>query len=85
MLNCEIIFLFFYEMGIFILQNMFSNFFMLCHYGNTIVSDTNNSITYIDKNIVFLNTTRGVSLEDTKKIIRGRLGLNYNDVEIVIT
>ena len=34
---------------------------------------------------VFFNATRGLSFEDTKKIICGRLGLNYNDIEIDIT
>ena len=37
---------------------------MLCHYGSTIVSDTNNNIIYIDESIVFLNATTG-----TKKVI----------------
>jgi hypothetical protein len=44
-------------MTIFILQNMSSNFFMLCHYDGTIVPDTNNNITYIGKSTVFLNGT----------------------------
>jgi hypothetical protein len=42
---------------------------MLCHYGSTIVSYTNNNITYIDKSIVFLNATTCMSFEDTKKVI----------------
>jgi hypothetical protein len=45
----------------------------------------NNNITCIRENILFLNGTRGISFEDTKKIIRGRLELNYNDVKIDIT
>jgi hypothetical protein len=58
---------------------------MLCHYDVTIVPGTNNSITYIGRSIVLLNGIGGMSFEDTKKIIRGRLELNYNDVEIDIT
>jgi hypothetical protein len=69
-------------MSILILQNMPSNLFILCHYSGTIVPDTNNSITYIDKNI---NVTKGISFKDTKKIICGRLGLNYNNIGIDIT
>jgi hypothetical protein len=42
---------------------------MLCHYGSTIVSDTNNNITYIDESIVFLNATTGMSFEDIKNVI----------------
>ena len=42
---------------------------MLCHYGSTIVSDTNNNITYIDESIVFLNATTDMSFEDTKKVV----------------
>jgi hypothetical protein len=61
------------------------NFFMLCHYSDTIVHDTNNNITCIKGNTVFLNGTRGILFEDTKKIICGRLELNYNDVKIDIT
>jgi len=72
-------------MSIFILQNISSNFFMLCHYSGIIVSDTNNCSTYICGNIMFLNGTRDMSFEDTKKYICGRLNLNYNDVEIDIT
>ena len=53
-------------MSIIILQYVFSNFFMLCHYGGTIVSSMNNSIPYIDENIVFLNATRGMPFKDTK-------------------
>jgi hypothetical protein len=34
-------------MSIFILKNISSNFFMLCHYGGVIVPDMNNSITII--------------------------------------
>jgi hypothetical protein len=69
-------------MSILILQNMSSNLFILCHYSDTIVPDTNNSITYIEKNI---NATKGMSFEDTEKIICGRLRLNYNSVGIDIT
>jgi len=58
---------------------------MLCHYSDIIVHDMNNNITCIRENILFLNGTRGISFEDTKKIIRGRLELNYNDVKIDIT
>ena len=58
---------------------------MLCHYDVTIVHGTNNSITYIGRSIVLLNGIGGMSFEDTKKVIRGRLELNYNDVEINIT
>ena len=58
---------------------------MLCHCDSIIVLDSNNSITYIGRNIVFLNGTSGVSFEDTKKNISGRLEFNYNDVEIDIT
>jgi hypothetical protein len=47
---------------------MSSNFFMLCHYSNIIVHDTNNNITYIDRSILFLNDTRGMSFEDIKKL-----------------
>jgi len=72
-------------MSIFILQNMSSNLFMLCHYSSTIVHDTNNSITYICRNTVFLNDIKGMSFDDTKKVICGRLELNYNDTEIDIT
>jgi hypothetical protein len=58
---------------------------MLCHYGGTIISDTNNSITYIDKNYMFLNANKGMSSEDIKQSICERLVLNYNDVEIRIS
>ena len=64
---------------------MSSNLFMLCHYSSTIVHDTNNSITYIYRSIVFLNDIKGMSFDDTKKVICGRLELNYNDTEIDIT
>jgi len=53
-------------MSIFILQNMSSNLFMLCHYSSTIIHDTNNSITYICRNTVFLNDIKGMSFDDTK-------------------
>jgi len=72
-------------MSIFILQNMSSNFFILCHYGDNIIPDMNNNITYISRSSVFLNGTRGMSFKDTKKIICGRLELNYNDIKIDIT
>jgi len=72
-------------MNIFILQNMSSNFFMLCHYDGTVVPDTNNNITYIGRSTVFLNVTRSMSFKDTKNVICGRLELNYNDVGIDIT
>ena len=72
-------------MSIFIVHNMFSNFFMLCHYSETIVLDMNNSITYIVKSTVFLNGIIGMSFEDIKKVMCERLKLNYNDVEINIT
>jgi len=68
-------------MSIFILQNISSNLFMLCHYLGIIVPDTSNCSTYICGNIMFLN----MSFEDTKKYICGRLEFNYNDVEIDIT
>ena len=46
----------------------------------------NNNITYIDKSTMFLNVTRGMSFEDTKKKkLCERLELNYNDIEINIT
>jgi hypothetical protein len=64
---------------------MSSNFFIWCHYSSAIVHDTNNNITYTERNIVFLNDTRGMSFEDIKKVICGRLELNYNDVEMDIT
>ena len=64
---------------------MSSNFFMLCHYDGTIILDTNNSITYIDKSTVFLNGIRGMPFEDTKKVTYRTLELNYNDIEIDIT
>jgi len=64
---------------------MFSNFFMLYNYDDTIFSDMNNDITYTDRSIVFLNAAKGMSLEDTKKVTYRRLGLSYNDVEINIT
>jgi len=48
---------------------MSSNFFMLCHYDDTIVLNTNNNIIYIGGSIVFLNGTRGMSFEDTKRVI----------------
>jgi len=54
---------------------MSSNFFMLCHYDGTIVPYTNNSFTYINESIVFLNATGGMLFENTKKIICGRLGV----------
>jgi hypothetical protein len=41
---------------------------MLCYYSSTIVHDTDNNITYIDRSIVFLNDTRGMSFEDIKKL-----------------
>jgi len=72
-------------MSIFILQNMSSNFFMLCHYDDTVVPDTNNNITYIGRSIMFLNGTRSMLFKDTKNVICGRLELNYNDVGIDIT
>jgi len=72
-------------MSIFILQNMSSNFFILRHYSDTIIPDMNNNITYISRNGVFLNGTRGMSFKDIKKVIYGRLELNYNDIEIDIT
>jgi len=72
-------------MSILILQSMSSNFFMLCHYGGTIILDTNNSIIYIGGSTVFLNGIRGMSFKDAKKIICERLELNYNDVKIDIT
>jgi hypothetical protein len=34
---------------------------------------------------MFLNANKGMSSEDTKQVIRGRLVLNYNDVEIRIS
>jgi len=72
-------------MIIFIVHNMSSNFFILCHYGGTIVLDTNNSITYIGRWTVFLNDTISMSFEDIIKVICGRLELNYNDIKIDIT
>jgi hypothetical protein len=58
---------------------------MLCHYDGIIVLNTNSSITYINGSTIFLNGTRNMSFKDTKQVIYERLGLNYNDVEIVIT
>jgi len=72
-------------MSIFILQNISLNFFMLCRYGDTIILDMNNNITYIGQSTVFLNSIRGMPFEDTKKVICGRLELNYNDVKKDIT
>ena len=46
---------------------------MLCHYDGIIVPYTNNSFTYINESIMFLNATGGMSFENTKKIICGRL------------
>jgi hypothetical protein len=54
---------------------MSSNFFMLCHYDGIIVPYTNNSFTYINESLMFLNATGGMSFENTKKIICGRLGV----------
>jgi len=34
---------------------------------------------------MFLNVTRGMSFKNTKQVIYGRPGLNYNDAEIAIT
>ena len=51
----------------------------------SIIPYTNNIITYIGKSTIFLNGTRSMSFENTKKVICGRLELNYNDVEIYIT
>jgi hypothetical protein len=47
---------------------MSSNFFILCHYGDTTIPDMNNNITYISRSSVFLNGTRGMSFKDTKKL-----------------
>ena len=58
---------------------------MLYHYDGIIVPGINNSITYINRSTMLLNTIKGVSFKDTKQVIYGKLGLNYNDVEIVIT
>jgi len=58
---------------------------MLCHYDGTIVPYTNNSFTYINENIVFLNATGGMLLEKPKKLYVADLRLNCNDVEIDIT
>jgi hypothetical protein len=58
---------------------------MLCHYDGIIVLNTNSSITYINGSTIFLNGTRNMSFKDTKQVIYERLGLNYNNVEIVIT
>ena len=49
-------------MIIFIVHNMSSNLFMLCHYSGTIVLHTNNSITYIGGSTVFLNGTKVVKI-----------------------
>ena len=53
----------------FILQNISSNLFILYHCGGTIIHNTNNNIIYIGGSIVFLNGIRGMSFEDTKKVI----------------
>jgi len=45
-----------------------SNFFMLCYYGGTIIPDTNNIITYIDRSIVFLNVVEACHLKIPKKL-----------------
>ena len=58
---------------------------MLYHYDGIIVHSINNNIIYIGESIVFMNCTRGMSFENTKKVICERLELNYNDVEIYIT
>ena len=52
--------------------------FLCCHYDGTTILDTDNNVTYIDESTVFLNATRDMSFKDTKKVICGRLGLNYN-------
>ena len=39
----------------------------------------------LEKSIVFLNGIGNISFEDTKKIIRERLELNYDDVKLDIT
>jgi hypothetical protein len=51
----------------------------------SIIPYMNNIITYIGRSTMFLNSTRSMSFENTKKVICERLELNYNDVEIYIT
>jgi hypothetical protein len=58
---------------------------MLYYYGGTIIPDTNNNFTYINRSTMFMNAITDMSFEDIKKVICGRLRLNYNDIKINIT
>jgi len=53
---------------------------MLCHYGDTIVHNVNNSITYNDENNFLLNDNLGMSYTEMKETICHGLGWNYNDI-----
>jgi hypothetical protein len=51
----------------FLFYIMSSNFFILYHYSDTIVHDTNNNIIFIRESTLFLNGTKSISFKDTKK------------------
>ena len=49
--------------------------FMLCYYGDTIVPDVNNNITYKGKNNFLLNDNLGMSCAEIKKLFIMDLGV----------
>jgi hypothetical protein len=61
------------------------NIFILCHYGDTIVLNMNNNITYKGRNRFLLNDNLGMSCAEIKETIYHRLGCNYNDIDVEIT
>lgn len=64
-------------MNFVVLQNMYSNMALLCHYCDTIVND-NNSITYVGGNNVILSAKLDISLAKLKQVIyEGNWWENY--------
>jgi len=61
------------------------NIFMLCHYGDTIVPNVNNNITYNGESNLLLNGNSGMSYAEMKEIISHGLAWNYNDIDVEIT
>jgi len=51
-----------------ILQNMYSNMALLCHYYDTIIND-NNSITHVGGSNVILSAKLEISLTKLKQVI----------------
>lgn len=59
--------------------------FMLCYYGDNIVLEVKNNITYNGGSNLLLTSNLGISYVEIKEIICHGLECNYNDNDVEIT